>query len=170
MARLAKRLPVALIPEQRLIAPMRDDVVDHGRRDDRPALQTFLAQRMPAQDAVTGRAPFTAVAPAMGIFSCVQAAMRFAVHPVRQVRAAGMAAGTPGFSGHFLTSLRCVGCVFPSGVVGSWARRDCMQSYVTGEIIRGLREKRRLTQRDLAQRLNVSDKTVSKWETGVSQS
>lgn len=41
-----------------------------------------------------------------------------------------------------------------------------MQSYVTGEIIRGLREKRRLTQRDLAQRLNVSDKTVSKWETG----
>ena len=42
-----------------------------------------------------------------------------------------------------------------------------MQSYVTGEVIRGLREKRRLTQRDLAQRLNVSDKTISKWETGV---
>ena len=41
-----------------------------------------------------------------------------------------------------------------------------MQSYVTGEVIRGLREKRRLTQRDLAQQLNVSDKTVSKWETG----
>ena len=39
-----------------------------------------------------------------------------------------------------------------------------MQSYVTGEVIRGLREKRRLTQRDLAQRLNVSDKTISKWE------
>lgn len=45
-----------------------------------------------------------------------------------------------------------------------------MQSYVTGEVIRILREKRRLTQRDLAQRLNVSDKTISKWETGVSQS
>ena len=41
-----------------------------------------------------------------------------------------------------------------------------MQNYVTGEVIRGLREKRRLTQRDLAQRLNVSDKTISKWETG----
>ena len=41
-----------------------------------------------------------------------------------------------------------------------------MQSYVTGEVIRSLREKRRLTQRDLAQRLNVSDKTISKWETG----
>ena len=41
-----------------------------------------------------------------------------------------------------------------------------MRSYVTGEVIRNLREKRRLTQRDLAQRLNVSDKTISKWETG----
>ena len=41
-----------------------------------------------------------------------------------------------------------------------------MQNYVTGEVIRSLREKRRLTQRDLAQRLNVSDKTISKWETG----
>ena len=170
MTRLAKRLPIPLIPEQPLIAPMRDDVVDHRRRDDLPALQTFRAQRMPAQEAVTGHAPFTAVAPAMGIFSCVQAAMRFAVQPIRQVRAAGMAAGALGFSGHPLTSLRCVGCNFPPGVIGSRARRDCMQSYVTGEVIRGLREKRRLTQRDLAQRLNVSDKTISKWETGVSHS
>ena len=40
-----------------------------------------------------------------------------------------------------------------------------MQSYVTGEVIRGLREKRRLTQRDLAQRLNERQ-TISKWETG----
>lgn len=100
MASLAKRLPVVLIPEQLLIAPMRDDVVDHGRRGNLPAPQTFRAQRMPAQVAVTGRAPFTAIAPAMGIFSCIQAAMLFAVHPVRQVRAAGMAAGALGFSGH----------------------------------------------------------------------
>ena len=101
MASLAKRLPVPFIPEQLLIAPMWNDVIDHGRRDDRPALQTFLAQRMPAQEAVAGYAPFTAIAPAMGVFSCVQAAVRFAVHPVRQVRATGMAAGAPGFSGHF---------------------------------------------------------------------
>lgn len=100
MARLTQRLPVSLIPEQLLIAPMRDDVVDHGRRGDLPAPQTFRAQRMLAQVAVTGHAPFTAVTPAMGIFSCVQAAMFFAVHPIRQVRAAGMAAGALGFSGH----------------------------------------------------------------------
>ena len=119
MASLAKRLPVPFIPEQLLIAPMWNDVIDHGRRGKDAALQAFRAQRMPAQEAVPGYAPFTAVTPAMGVFSCVQAAVRFAVHPVRQVRAAGMAAGTPGFSGHFFTSLRCVGCVFPPGVVGS---------------------------------------------------
>ena len=35
---------------------------------------------------------------------------------------------------------------------------------------KALREKRRLTQAALAEKLNVSDKTVSKWESGVSQS
>lgn len=43
-------------------------------------------------------------------------------------------------------------------------------SYVTGNAIRQLREKRKMTQRELAEEINVSDKTVSKWETGVSQS
>lgn len=37
--------------------------------------------------------------------------------------------------------------------------------YVTGETIRFLREKRGLTQKRLAQQLQISDKTVSKWET-----
>lgn len=39
-------------------------------------------------------------------------------------------------------------------------------SYVTGKIIKELREKRRITQKELAEIINVSDKTVSKWETG----
>ncbi len=43
-------------------------------------------------------------------------------------------------------------------------------SYVTGSTIKELREKKGLTQRELAERIKVSDKTVSKWETGVSQS
>lgn len=38
-------------------------------------------------------------------------------------------------------------------------------SYVTEKTIRELREKRKLTQRELAEQINVSDKTVSKWET-----
>lgn len=41
-----------------------------------------------------------------------------------------------------------------------------MDQYVTGAVIRALREKRKLTQAELAQKLNISDKTVSKWETG----
>lgn len=38
-------------------------------------------------------------------------------------------------------------------------------AYVTGNLIRELREKKKLTQRQLADQLQISDKTVSKWET-----
>lgn len=41
-----------------------------------------------------------------------------------------------------------------------------MNQYVTGAVIRELREKKKLTQAKLAEQLLVSDKTVSKWETG----
>lgn len=40
-----------------------------------------------------------------------------------------------------------------------------MNQYVTGTVIKELREKHHLTQAELAKKLNVSDKTVSKWET-----
>lgn len=43
-------------------------------------------------------------------------------------------------------------------------------SYVTGKTIKTLREKRKLTQKELAEKISVSDKTVSKWETGESLS
>ena len=39
------------------------------------------------------------------------------------------------------------------------AGSDNMTNYVTSETIRRLRERRHLTQRELAERLNVSDKT-----------
>ena len=41
-----------------------------------------------------------------------------------------------------------------------------MNSYVTGSTVRQLRESRHLTQADLAEKIGVSSKTVSKWETG----
>lgn len=41
-----------------------------------------------------------------------------------------------------------------------------MNPYVTGQTIQMLREKRGLTQKQLAELLFVSDKTISKWETG----
>ena len=41
-----------------------------------------------------------------------------------------------------------------------------MDHYVTGATIKALREQYRMTQADLAEQLCVSDKAVSKWETG----
>ena len=41
-----------------------------------------------------------------------------------------------------------------------------MNTYVTGTTIRTLREARKLTQAELGERIGVSSKTVSKWETG----
>ena len=40
-----------------------------------------------------------------------------------------------------------------------------MNQYVTGAIIKELREKNKMTQLQLAEKLGVSDKTISKWET-----
>lgn len=41
-----------------------------------------------------------------------------------------------------------------------------MNQYVTGSAVKRLREKQKLTQSQLADFLGVSDRTVSKWETG----
>lgn len=41
-----------------------------------------------------------------------------------------------------------------------------MNQYITGGMIKLLREEKNMTQRELAERLSVSDKSVSKWETG----
>ncbi len=45
-----------------------------------------------------------------------------------------------------------------------------MNQKKTGELIRSLRKERGLTQQQLACRMSISDKTVSKWERGVSHS
>ncbi len=41
-----------------------------------------------------------------------------------------------------------------------------MATYLTADTIKGLREQRRLTQRALAEAVGVTDKAVSKWESG----
>lgn len=41
-----------------------------------------------------------------------------------------------------------------------------MNAFVTGDTIKELRENKRLTQKQLGELLSISDKTVSKWETG----
>ena len=41
-----------------------------------------------------------------------------------------------------------------------------MDNYITGATIKRLREKKAMTQDELAQKIFVSNKTISKWETG----
>ena len=41
-----------------------------------------------------------------------------------------------------------------------------MNQYVTGAMIKRLREERKITQQQLAEKMGVSDKAVSRWETG----
>ncbi len=43
-----------------------------------------------------------------------------------------------------------------------------MNTVEVGKFIADLRKQRQLTQKDLAKKLNVTDKAVSKWETGDS--
>ncbi len=41
-----------------------------------------------------------------------------------------------------------------------------MNQYVTGEVIKEMRQQKKMTQLQLAEHLGVTDKTISKWETG----
>ena len=41
-----------------------------------------------------------------------------------------------------------------------------MDQYITGEVIKALREKKKMTQAEFAEKVGVTDKAVSKWETG----
>ena len=43
-----------------------------------------------------------------------------------------------------------------------------MDQQKIGRFLKELRKERKLTQEELAERLNVSGRTVSRWETGVS--
>ena len=44
-----------------------------------------------------------------------------------------------------------------------------MNQQKIGGFLKELRKERKLTQEQLAEKLNVSGRTVSRWETGVSQ-
>lgn len=45
-----------------------------------------------------------------------------------------------------------------------------MDNVKTGQLIQELRKRRGMTQRELADQLHITDRAVSKWERGVSQS
>ena len=41
-----------------------------------------------------------------------------------------------------------------------------IDNYITGSVIKSLREKKKMTQEELAEKIFVTGKAVSKWETG----
>lgn len=57
MMLLAQRLPVFLIPEQSLVAPVRDYVIHYGRGGDRFLPEAHHAQGMALQIQLPGRSP-----------------------------------------------------------------------------------------------------------------
>ena len=61
MAALAQGLPVFFVPEQLLVAPMRDDVIYNRRRGDDACFQTRCAQRISPQVPVAGSSPFAVI-------------------------------------------------------------------------------------------------------------
>ena len=56
-----------------------------------------------------------------------------------------------------------LGAYYPS-------RGGTLDNIKTGALIRERRKEKGLTQRELAERLHVTDRAVSKWERGVSRS
>ena len=104
MAFFTKRLPVCLIPEQPLIASVRNDMIHHCRRDNFSLCLTESAQRMLLQEESTGLTPAADVPTGIGT----------AMHPVAapfhriltehltllaEARTAGTAAGSSWFWG-----------------------------------------------------------------------
>lgn len=68
------------------------------------------------------------------------------------------------------TTLRSVGC-FPLHMPVQYKKEvDQMNPEKIGLLIAALRKEKHMTQRAVAAALQVSEKTISKWETGVSHS
>ena len=104
MAALAQGLPVFFVPEQLLVAPMRDDVIYNRRRGDDACFQTRCAQRISPQVPVAGNTPFAIIAalcststhPVSAIFTVLAAVYA----AVTEIRTARIAAGAFGCSWH----------------------------------------------------------------------
>ena len=106
MAALAKGLPVCLIPEQFLIPPVRNDMIDYSRRGEPVLFHTFHAQRVQPKVSFPDCPP-PGVIPA-GIRTAAQPVaapydMIFAIDLtlLAKARTAGIAAGPSWFLGHF---------------------------------------------------------------------
>ena len=106
MAALAERLPVRLIPEQALVASVRDDVIHHRCGHNLALCLTEGAQRMLLQEESASLTP-SAVVPT-GISTAAQP-VTAPLHMIltehltllAEARTSGIAAGSSWFLGHF---------------------------------------------------------------------
>ena len=105
MTAFAKRLPILFIPEKRMIAAMRYDMVDHGCGRQCAVFQTFGAQWMPGQKRLPRLSPVCVIAP--GGSTAANSVMApffsviFAVNPLlAEIGTAGITAGALGCFGH----------------------------------------------------------------------
>jgi hypothetical protein len=66
MARRAKRLPVGAVPEQALVATVRDDVIHDGSKASKSVLTALPAVRVHGEVIEAGLAPFMIIATGAG--------------------------------------------------------------------------------------------------------
>ena len=105
MAALAQWLLISLIPEQLRVAPVWNNMVDHGCRLQFTLGEALDAERIAAEKGSSGIAPLAVIAsgssPATQAFA-TQPNMIFAVHLAlfAEPGAAGEAAGSFRFHGH----------------------------------------------------------------------
>ena len=100
MTFLAQRLPIALVPEQRFITSVRNDMIDHSRRCHVPFSFAFRTQRMQLQKTSACCLPPFGISPGSCAFPGIQSTVLFTVHTIRQVRTPRMPAGALRFSRH----------------------------------------------------------------------
>ena len=110
MASLAERLPVRLIPEQPLITPMRNDMIDHRRGHDLALRLAKGAQRMLLQEKSASLTPAGIVSTSIRTTAQPVAApfhMILTEHLtlLAEARTSGIAAGSSWFIWHFFIRL-----------------------------------------------------------------
>ena len=108
----AKRLPIGLVPEQTLVAAMRNDVIDDRRGREHAVSSAFRAKRVRSKKTPPRGLPAPVITATGGGFACVQRTVLVAIYVVREIRAPRMTAGTLGFARHTITSERRFHTVF----------------------------------------------------------
>ena len=103
MAALAKGLPIALIPEQVFIPPVRKDMVHNSRRSSPAISLAYQAQGMPSQISFPGSSPSGVIAADGSILPRIQHSVCLTIHMIRKLGASRLSAGAFWFARHIFS-------------------------------------------------------------------